>query len=254
MVWDPQRYAAFLGPRTRAAADLCARIPTEAPREVVDAGCGPGNSTEVLLARFPAARVRAFDSDPAMVSAARARLPGAVDVSVADVTRLPLAEPVDVIFSNAVLHWVDDHASLFPALAERILPGGTLAVQMPRNFAAPSHTLLREIADRPEFRARLAGRLRVDPVASPAHYADWLPPGRDLDLWETEYVHRLEGDDPVLGWIAGSALVPIREALDDEAFAAFTAAYGAALREAYPRRSDGSTFFPFRRLFIVWQR
>jgi trans-aconitate 2-methyltransferase len=255
--WSPEVYGRFLGPRTRPAVDLCARIPVTAPRVVVDLGCGPGNSTAVLQARFPSARLVAIDPDPAMVATARAALPDEVEVIVGDARGFSApgggdaGRAVDVLFSNAALHWVDDHASLFPALCTKVAPGGVLAVQMPKNFDAPSHTLLQETAREPAFRAALDGVLRPAPVADVDDYLGWLPPGH-VDVWETTYHHILDGDDAVLAWVSGSALVPVKAALTPDAFAAFTAVYGARLRAAYPRRADGTTHFPFRRLFLVW--
>ena len=158
-------------------------------------------------------------------------------------------------FSNAALHWVGDHGTLLPRLLGGVRPGGVLAVQMPRNFEAPSHALLRATAESGPWADRLAGVLDWRPVAAPEWYYDLLAPHAGLlDLWETMYLHTLDGDDPVLSWTRGTALRPLMQALDGEDRAAFEAAYAARLREAYPRRVDGRTLFPFRRLFIVAQR
>ena len=126
--------------------------------------------------------------------------------------------------------------------------------QRPRNFAAPSHRLLRETMQDARWRERLAGFADWEPVAEPSTYFDWLRPHASaVDIWETEYLQVLEGEDAVLEWIKGSALVPVRDTLDADGYAAFTARFGQALREAYPRRSDGTTLLPFRRLFMVAQ-
>jgi trans-aconitate 2-methyltransferase len=161
----------------------------------------------------------------------------------------------DLIFSNAALHWVGGHEKLLPRLLECVRPGGVLAVQMPRNFEAPSHTLLRATAASGPWADRLAEVLDWRPVATPEWYYDLLAPqAAALDIWETVYLHVLEGDDPVLRWTRSTALRRIVQALDEADCAAFEAAYAARLRAAYPRRADGRTLFAFRRLFIVAQR
>ena len=163
--------------------------------------------------------------------------------------------PVDVLFSNAALHWLDDHATLFPRLAGWLAPGGVLAVQMPHNHAAPSHRLAVEAARGGPWRERLAPVLREWPVGAPADYHDILVEHVDgLDLWETEYLHVLEGEDPVAQWTKGSLLRPLLAALTASQAEAFEADYRRRLRTAYPRRDDGTTLFPFRRLFLVADR
>ena len=160
--------------------------------------------------------------------------------------------PFDLLFSNAALHWLPDHASLLPRLLGHLRPGGVLAVQMPRNFAAPSHTLLREVARVGPWADSLARHLADEPVAAPEWYHDLLAPlAAAVDIWQTEYLHVLDGDDPVLNWVRGTALRPVIDALTPEDRMRFEAEYARRLRWAYPTRPDGRTLFPFRRLFIV---
>jgi trans-aconitate 2-methyltransferase len=170
----------------------------------------------------------------------------------ADLATWQPEQPADVLFSNAALHWLGDHGTLFSRLLGRLAPGGVLAAQMPNNFDAPSHTCIGETARDAPWRDRLAAILRPAPVAAPADYHDWLTPHcRALDIWETTYLHVLEGEDPVLNWVKGTALRPLLAALDEQDRPAFEAACAARLAEAYPPRSDGRTLFSFRRLFIV---
>jgi trans-aconitate 2-methyltransferase len=255
MTWNPERYLAFGDERTRPASDLLARVPLAAAERVVDLGCGPGNATALLAARWPQAVVTGVDNARAMLAQARASGVAARWVE-ADIATWTADDPLDLIFANAALHWVADHAGLLPRLIGWLRPGGALAVQMPRNFAAPSHALLRATAEEGPWAVRLAGVLDHEPVAAPAWYYRLLAPrAAALDIWETEYLHVLHGDDPVLRWTGGTALHPVRAALEPAAFAAFEAAYAARLREAYPKGGDGRTLFPFRRLFIVaWAR
>jgi trans-aconitate 2-methyltransferase len=249
--WDPAKYLEFAGPRLRPALDLLARVPATAPAEVHDLGCGAGNVTRLLRERWPEARVTGVDGSAAMLAAARAAVPGVAWVQ-ADLATWRPPRPADLVFSNAALHWLDDHAALFPRLAASLAPGGVLAVQMPRNHGAPSHTEMVAAAEAGPWAARLAPALRTRPVAEPAVYHDILAPHvARLDIWETEYLHVLEGPNPVVEWTRGSALKPLLDRLEEPARSAFAAEYAARIARAYPPRPDGRTLFPFRRLFIV---
>jgi trans-aconitate 2-methyltransferase len=254
VTWQPERYLAFAEQRTRPALDLLARVPLTNPGRVADLGCGPGNSTTLLAQRWPHAAIIAIDSSPEMLAQARASDVRATWVE-ADIGAWTPDRPLDLIYANAALQWLGDHATLLPRLMGQLRAAGALAVQMPCNFEAPSHALLRETARSGPWADRLAGVLERRPVADPAWYHDLLAPhAAALDIWETEYLHLLAGDDPVLSWTRGTALRPVMQALDADQFAAFEAAYAACLRAAYPRRADGRTLFPFRRLFIVARR
>ena len=249
--WNPQQYLSAGGHRLRAASDLLAHVPSAAPARIADLGCGPGNATALLAARWPEARLLGVDGSAEMLERARREGPAAEWLE-ADVASWTADAPFDVIYSNAALHWLDDHESLFPRLFGQLAPGGALAVQMPRNFEAPSHLLARETAREGPWAEALEGALLEEPVAGPAFYYALLE-GRSatLDIWETTYQHVLEGADPVLEWTKGSALLPVRERLDDRDFEAFTASYAAKLRTAYPPQPDGKTLFAFKRLFMV---
>ncbi len=247
--WDPSAYLAFADHRARPFHDLLARITARTPRRVVDLGCGPGNLTALLADRWPAAAVEAVDSSAEMVDAARAR---GVDARRADLTGWTPAPDTDVVVSNAVLHWVPEHRDLLPRWVAALPAGAELAVQVPGNFDAPSHVLVRELAGR--HGVHLPAR---SPVAEPAEYAALLAAtGAEVDVWETTYVHRLAGPDPVLEWIGSTALRPVRDALDARdptggAFGAFRSELAPHLRVAYPAHPDGTTWFPFRRIFAV---
>ena len=249
--WNPAVYLDCGDERLRPAVDLLARVPLEAPQRVVDLGCGPGYATRLLSERWPGAETFGVDSSPEML--ARARASGlSVEWLAADLAEWRPERPFDLIYANAVLHWLDHHDALVPRLLRFLRPGGVLAVQMPRNFAAPSHRLLRATAEGGPWAARLRGVLREEPVASPAFYFELLNArSQSVDIWETDYLHVLQGADPVLAWARGTALRPVMDALDKEAFRTFEAAYAARLRQAYPQRADGTTLFGFRRLFIV---
>jgi trans-aconitate 2-methyltransferase len=249
--WDPGKYLEFAGPRLRPALDLLARVPLAQPAVVYDLGCGAGNVTRLLVERWPAAAVTGVDGSAAMLARARAAAPS-VTWAHADLQSWRASRPADLLFSNAALHWLDDHAHLFPRLVAELVPGGVLAVQMPRNHGAPSHTEMVAAAESGPWRDRLRPALRARPVAEPAVYRDILRPHvAQLDIWETEYLHELEGDNPVVEWTRGSALKPLLDALEEPERSAFLAEYSARIRRAYPPRPDGRTLLPFRRVFIV---
>jgi len=251
MAWDPQQYLAFAGPRLQPAIDLLARIALDAPGNIVDLGCGPGNVTPLLRGRWPAARILGLDNSEAMLARARDAVPDAA-FEIADIASWRAAAPVDLVFSNAALHWIDGHDRLLPHLAAQIAPGGVLAVQMPRNFAAPSHQLMLETIEDGPWRAALAPLWVGAPTQPPDFYYDLMAPlARGLDIWETEYLQVLEGDNPVADYTKGTWLRRFLDPLDEPQRSAFEAAYRARIATAYPPQADGRTLFPFRRLFIL---
>jgi len=249
--WDPAQYLKFADHRLRPAVDLLGRVDLAEPGEVYDLGAGAGNVTRLIKARWPGARVTGVDSSAEMLAKAAAAEP-AIHWERADLATWRPPRPADLVYSNAALHWIEGHARLFPALLGGLAAGGVLAVQMPRNFSAPSHTLIAEAARGGPWRTRLEPLLRPSPVGDPAIYYDVLAPhAAALDIWETEYLQVLEGDDPVKEWTKGTWLRPLLDALPEPERGGFEAAYAALVRRAYPRRADGRTLFPFRRLFIV---
>ncbi|MGV9778424.1 trans-aconitate 2-methyltransferase [Streptosporangium sp. NPDC003464] len=244
-------YGRYADERARPFFDLVARISAERPGYVVDAGCGSGELTAELARRWPEADVHGFDSSPAMIGEAPAG--GRLTFSVGDVTRWRPERPVDVIVSNAVLQWVPEHRELLPRWVGALAPEGWLAFQVPGNFDAPSHALVRELC-RTRWRDRLGDLARESPVDGPAGYLDLLAArGCRVDAWETTYLHVLPGENAVLRWIAGTALRPMLDRLDPGEADAFLGDCAALLEEAYPRRPYG-TVFPFRRIFVVAQK
>jgi trans-aconitate 2-methyltransferase len=246
--WDPAQYERYSAERNRPAIDLISQIGGK-PAEIWDLGCGSGSVTRMLAKKWPAAIVHGLDSSEEMLAQAR-RIHG-IDWVLEDLTDWTPPSPIDLLFSNAALQWLGDHENLFPRLADAVAPGGTLAVQMPRNFGEPLHTLLAETARAPAWR-HLAERLtRPIPVAEPAFYHRMLRSRFEtLDIWETSYLQVLGGPDPVADWARGTAARPYLDALG-EAAEDFMADYAARLRVAYPPLEDGTTLFPFNRLFVL---
>ena len=251
MAWDPKLYSTFAVPRLRPALDLLARIDHPAPARVVDLGCGTGNVTRILAGRWPDAQTAGIDSSAEMLAAA-AETGSAIAWSRADIGAWTAPGPVDVLFSNAALHWLGDHAALFPRLAAMVASGGVLAVQMPHNHYAASHAVMAEAAAAGPWADILAPLAARFPVGEPDFYYDLLAPlAQALDIWQTEYLHVLDGDDPVVKWTMGTALRPLLDAVAEPWRGQFLEEYRARIAHAYPRRADGKTLFPFRRLFMV---
>jgi trans-aconitate 2-methyltransferase len=218
---------------------------------VVDLGCGPGNLTSHLQERWPDAVVEALDSSPEMVRAARGR---GIDARAGDVDAWQPPPDTDVVLSNAALQWVPTHRELLLRWTKQLPEGAWIAMQVPGNFDAPSHVAVRELAARPQWAAALgdfpfrAGKV----VDHPAEYGGLLADaGCTVDAWETTYVHQLTGATPVLDWISGTALTAVQSRLPEEQFAQFREELIPMLGAAYPARPDGTTFFPFRRVFVV---
>jgi trans-aconitate 2-methyltransferase len=256
MSWSAKQYVAFEDERTRPARDLLAAIPPVEARSAIDIGCGPGNSTELLVERFIGATVRGVDSSPDMIEAARKRLPN-VQFDTVDIGTWNESGPFDVIFANAVLQWLPDHATLLPSLAARLTPGGSLAIQMPDNLNEPSHRLMREVAAEGPWADKLASAAgqRTEMASASDYYSMLRPHCARVDVWRTTYHHPLAGGaSGVVEWFKGSGLRPFLEPLDDAEKAQYLKQYQTAIEQAYPALSDGSVLLPFPRLFIVATR
>ncbi len=252
--WDPKQYLAFEAERLRPALDLIARIPLDAPKFVFDLGCGAGNATKQLARRWTQARVAGIDASAAMLAKARASAPG-LAFEEADLERWPVPPDADLLFSNAVLQWLPDPTATMVRWLGALEAGAVLAVQLPRNADAPFRQAIAEAEAASPWRGRQGKRWEPTRVAGPPElYRALAPLAREIDIWETEYLHVLRGQDPVLEWVKGTALRPILDILDDGERGAFLASLAERLRTAHPVEADGTTLFPFRRLFIVARR
>lgn len=266
MAWNPQQYLKFADERLRPGFDLLAQINDLPGGPLFDLGCGPGAHARAIAARWPDRAMSGVDNSAAMLAEA-AKDDGKDGAPIAwinaDIATWQPSAPAALIYSNATLHWLTGHAQLFPRLFAMLTAGGVLAVQMPRNFDNPSQSLLRETAASGPWAGALAplfapdcpmpSMLRPDPVAPPDFYYDLLAPKAKggIDLWETEYVHQLRGDNAVLEWMRGTTMRPVLEALNDQLRTAFLDAYAQRLAAVFPRREDGKTLLKFRRLFLV---
>lgn len=254
-VWDPGQYHKFSDHRLRPALELLERavlaMGGNSPSEVCDLGCGGGEITRIMADHWPDARVIGLDTSPEMLVKAEAAGVSRIEWQEADVRAWTASPKADLLYSNAMLQWVDGHREVFPHLVAQLAPGGVLAVQMPLSFGQTSHRLLREVLENygtPELRKGVARKW----VEEPDWYYDLLKSHTAFqDIWDVTYQQVLQGDDPVLEWVKGSALRPVITALSQDEAGRFLVEYGAALREAYPKRAGGETLFPFHRLFIV---
>jgi trans-aconitate 2-methyltransferase len=278
-LWDPGTYLRFGTERGRPFFDLVSRVQAEAPGFVADLGCGPGNLTAALAARWPAARVLGVDSSPEMIEAAQAEAAQAEDgrteaawaeagrkqagrasvsaqagrltFQLADLRTWQPDQPIDVITCNAVLQWIPGHQELLVSWVRWLAPGGWLAFQLPGNFDQPSHTILRELASAPQWRPLLDGAQLNRQAGEPVDYLALLAgAGCEVDAWETTYLHVLHGEDAVVDWYKGSGLRPVLAALPPAPAAEFLAEYRERIRDAYPPAPYG-TVLPFRRVFVV---
>ncbi len=254
MSWSAVVYSKFESERSRAVEDLLARVPTPRVAAAADLGCGPGNSTELLIRRYPEASVIGLDSSPDMIAAARKRLPD-VRFELGDIGAWPSQQPgpFDVVLANAVLQWLPNHTSLLPALLGRLAPGGSLAVQIPDTLAEPAHRLMREIANAGAWSGKLA---RATHGREIRHDADWYWEilrgcGARVDVWRTTYYHMLDGADAIVAWFRGSGLRPFLDPLGPAERSAFLQRYRAGIAAAYPTHADGKVLLPFPRLFFI---
>ena len=249
--WNPDSYARFADLRLRPVGDLLAQVGELPEGDVVDLGCGAGAAGPELARRFAGRAVVGLDASPAMLD--RARDGGCYTrLTLADLRDWQPEQPPALIFSNAALQWIGDHAALLPRLAGMLPPGGSLAVQMPRQWGAPSHRFLRDIAAA-QFPDRFDPQ-PAPPVAPAVEYWRMLAPLGEVRAWETDYVQYLAPKGPghpVRRFTEATAMRPFVERLMEEEVATFVSAYDSALAAAYPVLPDGGALLPFRRVFVV---
>lgn len=252
MTWDPDSYLRFGDERTRPSVDLAARVALGAPATVIDLGCGPGNSTQVLRERWPQAQVTGLDSSQKMIETARAEHPDQQWL-LGRIEQWEPAAPFDVVFSNAALQWIPNHAHLVQRLFAQVAPGGALAFQVPSGQYAPLRVLIDEVSRDPAWDARLEPARSVLTMESPAVYYDALAPhASSIDMWETEYHHVLDSPQAIVEWISSTGLRPFLGALDSaRERERFVAMLNERVAAAYERRCDGRVLFGFKRIFVI---
>lgn len=256
--WDPDRYLAYADERSRPFVDMIAQIRATSPRTVVDLGCGPGNLTALLAARWPDADVLGLDSSPEMIATARARADdvGYEQADLREWIRAAQGDPVDVVVSNATLQWLPEHLDLLPGLVAAVRPGGWLAFQVPGNFEEPSHTIRRELAAEDAYAPHVEGVAHPSSHEGTAYLDALIRLGCEVNAWETTYLHVLDGaddPDPVFTWVSATGARPTLQALPADLRGTFEDEFRRRLALAYPVRADGGVVLPFRRIFAVAQ-
>lgn len=253
--WNPTLYRQFEDERTRPARELLARVMVEAPAKVVDLGCGPGNSTELLAARYPGAEVLGIDNSAAMLAEARHRVPAA-RFEEQNIGSWAPAAPVDVVYANAALQWVPDHKILIPKLFEAVAPGGALAFQMPDNLDEPSHVLMRETAADGPWADTIGDAAAVQSkiLAASGYYDLLAGAAAEVDVWRTVYHHPMASPEAIVTWLRATGLRPFIDRLPEDLRAGFSAAYTARIAAAYPVRAGEKLLLAFPRLFVVARR
>ena len=250
--WSAQQYLKFEDERTRPPRDLLAQVPLTEARKIIDIGCGPGNSTELLVKRWPNATVVGIDTSTAMLRQARERLPKVTFIE-ANVAHWVPPDGTDLLFANAIFQWVPGHLKQLQRLLGRLPEGGVLAAQIPDSLEEPAHLLMREVAREGPWSKQLSEKARLrDEVPEPGGYYDALSPlCRHLDIWHTIYNHPLPDATGIVEWVKGTGLRPIMEMLEASERKQYLAEYTARVAAAYHPQADGKVLFRFPRVFIV---
>ncbi len=253
--WNPALYRQFEDERTRPARELLGRVMIEAPARIMDLGCGPGNSTEVLAVRYPGAELLGIDISAAMLAEARQRVPGARFESQNIATWAPVGA-VDLVYANASLQWVPGHEALIPKLFEAVAPGGALAFQMPDNLDEPSHVLMRETAADGPWAEIIgdAAAVRTKILSASGYYDLLAGQAQTVDVWRTEYYHVMDSAEAIVTWLRATGLRPFIDPLPEESRMAFLKAYTTKIAAAYPAHADGKLLLAFPRMFVVARR
>ena len=248
--WSPTQYLKFADERTRAARDLLAQVPLGEARKVYDLGCGPGNSTELLIERFPEAKIVGVDSSPGMLAQARKAYPQASFIE-GDLNDWRPEEGADLLFANALFQWLPDHLKVLQRLMAALPTGGVLAVQMPDNLDEPSHVAMRETAASGPWADKIKQIGRAHLPAPTVYYDALKPDAARVDIWHTIYNHPIDGAKGIVEWVKGTGLRPYIDPLDEAERQGFLAAYEARIAKAYPLAHDGKALLRFPRLFIL---
>lgn len=253
--WNPDLYRQFEAERTRPAHELLARVENATAKRVTDLGCGPGNSTELLVRRFPDATITAIDSSSAMLASARKRLPDCRFIQ-ADISHWQADAPQDIIYANASLQWVGDHVQLLPHLMAQLSSRGVLAIQMPDNREEPSHRVMRDVAGSDSWKSKIgdAAATRVKIESADRYYDLLAAHSVSIDIWRTTYFHVMPSPSAIVEWVRSTGLRPFLDALNESEQQEFLEQYTAGIARAYPSRADGRVLLAFPRLFIVAQK
>jgi trans-aconitate 2-methyltransferase len=249
MTWNPDLYLKFGDERTRPAIDLVGRIDSD-PMTILDVGCGPGNSTRVLLRRWPGSRIVGIDSSQEMIVKAREDIPE-LDWILADASTFETEDRFDLIFSNAVIQWIPDHASLFERFFGLLSEKGVIAVQVPIYGEMPLSHAIDTVSKMDPWKDRMKGCSDSFTLNDPGFYYDMLSEKMHLDMWQTDYYHVMPSHGSILDWIRSTGLRPYLDRIREEERPAFEGEVLERMKNLYPEQKDGSILFQFKRLFFV---
>lgn len=251
MSWNSEQYLKFKAERTQPAIDLANRITVQSPTDIIDIGCGPGNSTEILKKRYPNAAVVGADNSENMLEAARKKYPD-IEFIICDASRDlgRLCGKFDIVFSNACIQWVPDHHKLLREMMSLLKEGGELAVQIPMNYDEPIHKIIGETASSEKWRDKFN-----DPrhfyTLTPEKYYDILSEiSSDFSMWQTTYFHRMKSHSNIMEWYKSTGLRPYLETLSPADKEEFEKDIFTEVEKAYPKQANGEIIFRFPRLFF----
>jgi len=254
MAWDPAQYEKFKKERARPFFDLLAQLDDISPRTVVDLGCGTGELTAELAKKWPQAEVVGVDNSPEMIAKSTPFANPRLRFAIAEIEDWSPAAPVDLVFSNAAFHWLKNHEQQIERLAKCVATGGTLAFQAPNQYREPSHTIIQEVRNAPEWKPMVGSATFDGYLAEPQWYLDTLRAfGFTPRLWETIYYQVLDGENSALEWVKGTALRGLLAKLNTRLQERFLAQCAEKFNRAYPKE-NGGTLFPYRRMFVVAKR
>lgn len=253
--WNPNLYLKFDNERSRPSVDLVARIKSEHPVSIIDVGCGPGNSTQVLHRKWPAAQIIGVDNSPAMIEKAKEDYPEQ-DWLLFDADKDRIIDTFDIVFSNAAIQWIPNHEDLIKRFSEMLNEYGMLAVQIPLFFDMLLGKSIHEIAESDKWNNKTGGVRQLFTIHTPEFYFDILSKYfKKIDIWTTNYFHTMESHTAILEMIRSTGLKPYLERLEIDAERdAFEAEVLDGIVRDYPSQNNGKVLFPFTRLFFVAQK
>lgn len=252
--WNSEQYLKFKAQRTQPAIDLAARL-GDSPSEVIDLGCGPGNSTRVLKNRFPNAHIIGADSSENMLQKARSENPD-LEFAMLDINGDLSAYhgKYDVAFSNACFQWLPNHRELLPRVFELLRSGGVLAVQIPMNYDEPIHKIIRRISESPKWSDKFSEKRIFGTLTIPEYHDIISSMTNDFELWQTTYCHRMPSIESIIEWYRSTGLRTYLAALSEEDGAEFIAEISAQLEKEYSKQANGEIIFRFPRFFFIAKR
>lgn len=250
--WNSNQYLKFKNERTQPSIDLVNRISVIDSKKILDMGCGPGNSTQVLKERFPNAHILGVDNSKEMIETAKNELPD-LDFDICDASKelSKLSDDFDIVFSNACIQWVPDHPKLIKEMFGLLRKGGELAVQIPMNYNEPIHKIIGEVSENEKWKSYFDNP-RIFYTLSQSEYFDLLSEiTQDFCIWETVYCHRLKSHEAIMEWYRGTGLRPYLSVLSEEKKKEFEKDIFDRLVQEYKAQKNGEIIFRFPRFFFI---